>query len=193
MAVFRVTVTGLLIGQTHENVLFFDKPQSDLNTPGQLAAEIAANWCVFWKTAFPTGNFTFTNINVANVSNPNDQPINLPVVITATGSANTSIIPFVAFKILKHTERAGRKGRGRMLISTPNAGNISSGVLTNATFTFLQNICIQCMLRYGNNGSSGFRIGLWSEGEGGGFIPITEMIPASTLASVRKRQLGQGV
>ena len=192
MPLYRVRLTGFLIGQTHENVFHMRNKEGFNSFPADLALEIQNQWCTILRDGFPNGQFVWSNINVRDLDQPNLAPTNLPTNIQGLGSTNTSILPFVTTVIRFQTAVAGRKGRGRMYVSTPNSGNIVGGFMSNPTIAFWNQKVQQLSARYLNGGTSNYRLVIKGKAAGSPDIPVT-LIAVDTLYRVqRRRNIGVG-
>lgn len=161
--------------------------------PSDLANEILVQWVQIIKSAFPTGNFVFSNVNVKDLNNPATPSVNFATTITGTGTANSAIIPFCTFEVRLLTDTAGKKGRGRMYISTPNAGNITGGFLTGTTLAFFNNICVNLMARYGPAGTANYQLVLFGKNaQPGQDIPVVSMFVDTKVRVQRRRNIGVG-
>lgn len=195
MAIFRARIEAVIFSGAHHNRVHFEKPDSVPATDmPALATELRDNWCQFLKPGVPSASFNFTRIVITQVSTPTPAATHtLDVAIPATGSGSTQLIPFTTFNLRMLTDLGTRKGRGRMYFGIANPGNLTNGLLTPTTLTFWQNVCTQILNRYGPTGTSPFRLGLWSAGEGGGFHQVRQMFPDSIVRCQRRRNWNVGI
>lgn len=194
MPLYRVRLRGFLVGQAHENVMHFQSDDGVATNPMDLANEIATQWCVFLKDGFPTGSFSWDLVHVNDLTNPATAPADNTIAIPGTGASNSSIIPFTTFKLKLKTNFAGRKARGRLFMSTPNAGNITAGFLTTATLTFWNGKAAQLMARYGPGGASNYNLVIHGKNDPANqSFPVTAIVMDTRPATCVKRQIGRGM
>lgn len=193
-ALYRVRLRGFLVGQAHENVMHFRANEGVADNPMDLANEIATQWCVILKDGFPTGSFGWDLVHVNNLTNPAAAPADNTISIPGSGAGNSAVIPFVTFKMKLKTNFAGRKARGRIFISTPNAGNITAGFLTSATLSFWNARAQSLLARYGTGGTANYRLVIHGKNDPPTQdFPVTAIVMDTRPATCVKRQIGRGV
>lgn len=190
--VLKVRLTGFVIGQMHENIVYFERTGAVSDEPIVLAQEIRDNWCVLWKPMLPTNQFFWTNIKVNNVDAAQTSPVNLAVNITGSGGAFTGICPFMTYSIRKLTQFAGRKGRGRMYLGCVNQANLASGIIVAANLNTINAICANVMGRYGSTGTSGYSLTLFAEDGDRTSRLVTSLFCDNIPRVQRRRNIGQG-
>lgn len=193
MPLYRVRLRGFLLGQAHENILHFQGDEGVATNPMDLANEIATQWCQILKDGFPTGSFIWDLVHVNDLTNPGSAPADNVIAILATGASNSSILPFCTFKVRLFSAFSGRKGRGRIYFSTPNAGNIVNGFLSAATVTFWSGKLNTLMARYGPGGSANYSLVIHGKNDAANDSrPVIAMQMDTKVSTQVRRQIGRG-
>jgi len=141
MSIERVVVTGLVYGQTCQNVLHFLNPDG-AQTPTQIADEIVANWIGPIRAQQMT-TFTWTGVSVTRVGVPPGVTFNRAISLAGLVGGSQAIHSVLCVLIRKQTATSGRMGRGRCYISGNrpdamendvfNAGNLAAWIAVAAT------------------------------------------------------------
>lgn len=192
MAVLRATIRGAIFGQTHINVVHFQKDSFVTADKLVLAGDIASNFLVYLKPVVPF-ELVWNNIHVQVVDIPSEAHIDNPISIAGTSSSTDGVPPFVVFNIRLHTAIAGKRGRGRLYLSSPNHGHIVAGVFTPALLGAMNTVCTNILTRYGPGGSSSFILGVCPRNDATAFKSVVTMECDSVPRVQRRRNIGVGI
>lgn len=186
----RVTCTGLIYGQTCQNVLHFTN-LNDVFNGALIAAEINANWIEYIK-ALQTSHFTWTNILVQNLDNAATPTFSLVISKQGGGLNEPRVPPFAALVLKISTTLGGRRGRGRVYIGGMVSLAFELGVFTSSFMTQIATQTANIKSRYGPTGASELRLGVMRR-DTGEISPLVDIQGRGTLGVQRRRNIGVGV
>jgi len=194
MSNHRVVVTGLMYGQTCQNVLHFINPDG-LQTPQQMAIDINTHWVLPISNNI-NGQLIFTSILVQNLDDPQLAPFNL-IIARQGQSFNDRRVPSTLCHVIKlSTTRAGKHGRGRSYIPGVTSDSMQDGQFTPTGLVFLQqNMVDPLFAAYGPSSTISPLNLCVKEKTQGGFVlhPVIAMQLRSVIGFQRRRNIGVGV
>lgn len=112
MPLHRVTIAGVYIGQTIENVFHFESVAGGGGTNNTLATDISA-FLIPKMQLILHNNFRFVQVQAIEIRNPSPMAAAIiPNTSPGTGSTGEAHLP-AAFKLRWITARGGRRGFGK--------------------------------------------------------------------------------
>lgn len=192
MAILRATIRGSIFGQTHINVLHFQRDSYVSADRLILAQELRDNWLQYVKAITPF-ELVWNNIHVQNISTPAEAHVDLAISVAGSSSSTDGVPCFVTFCFRVRTAIAGKRGRGRFYLSSPNHGHIVAGVFTSALLTAAATVCTNIMTRYGPSATSNFGFGVCPRNDASSFKGVTSMDVDSVPRVQRRRNIGVGI
>jgi hypothetical protein len=195
MAIYQVTVSGLVSSNTFNNVLHFIDDRGGPNPEQVLANDVDSVWIDQVK-GFQHNQVNYLQINVRNVGAPGPAPFNKTINKLGTGGPTTAAdIPTIAIVLRFQTAVAGRTGRGRVHLAGPRqATSANLGILTTATITAWQtqlNAISAAMLQ---GGSLGIALAICSRSNPSGTVKsVTSLQLRAILGTMRSRNWGVGI
>lgn len=193
MAVIEVTLTGTILGQTHENIFHMQKsPWNPLTDYAPMAAHLNANWLGQVKTFAPV-EFVWTNIRLKNITTPAEPVFSQDIMTQGTSSGIEGMPPFVCFLFRFQTATGGRTGKGRYYQSSPNPGHVVRGLFTASMLAFYAPKLVALANFYGPAHSSDYLLGVCTRGNAASFKGV-QAITMDTIPRVqRRRNIGVGL
>lgn len=192
MSVIRVTISGVCLGQTMQNVLHFTNPDDTLTLPA-VCTDIRDNWLASMSNC-STSSFTYTLVRAdrVDVASP-PSPATLAVAVAGVGTPTTNhVVLCFIFKL--RTGVGGRRGRGRIYTMAPRADWISNSVPTGAGSAFMTGTVIPALLaRYGPTGASPLILGVASRDDPTDIKSVESIAVANYMGVQRRRNIGVGI
>jgi hypothetical protein len=192
MSVLEVTIKGFLLGQTVENVVHFVNDGPDEPDLSLVANTIATTWLDQIRDIVPNET-TFTQITVRNRNQPGLAPYVLAINLQGRSSTIESMPPFVCFLAKFQTATAGRTGRGRMYLSSPNHGHVSQGRLNPTVYAFVSGKLNNLLAAFGPNGSTYLQLVVTSRTNFNAIKPVINITLDPIPRVQRRRNIGVGV
>ena len=194
MALYRVTISGLVNSNTFNNVLHLAFDAVD-PTPEQTVTNIIdAQWIERVKK-FQSNQVQYLNINARNVSSPGPAAFNKTINKLGTGGpAASGDNPVMAAVLKFQTAVAGRTGRGRVHlggIRLTTSANL--GILTAATLASWQPDIDAIAAALLQGGSEGVALSIANRTDPSGSTKsITAIVIRPVLGTMRSRNWGAG-
>lgn len=190
MSHHRVTVSGLLYGQTHQNVLHVSNPDGALSH-SQIADEFETHWISQVKTKQVT-SMIYNQIIVSDSSGSGPPAFTKAVNVAGTNVANADAVPFSCFVVQLRTNLAGRHGHGRFYVSGVTNSAHTNGIVTAAVITAWNTTLATMKARFAEGGTSALTLVL-KEKNAQVYHPVTDMIIRQYLGVQRRRNYGVGI
>jgi len=190
MSLHRVTCSGLLYGQTHQNVLHFNNPDG-VWTHSQIANDIETNWVNRIKLHQVT-SMVWTQIIVQEVSLSPIASFTKAINQAGTNLANADAVPFSCFVIQIKTAAGGPHGRGRFYVGGLTNNSHTNGIVTAAVLTAWVNSLNILKGFYGPSGTSQIRL-VVKEKSNNTFNLMTDLICRQYVGVQRRRNYGVGI
>lgn len=192
MSVVRVTISGVCLGQTMQNVIHFTNPDGTLSLP-DICAEIRDHWLNSMSNC-STSSFVYTLVKAETVGNSSPPPpATLAVAVAGVGVPTTNhVVLCFIFKL--RTVVGGRRGRGRIYVMAPRADWIANSVPTGAGSAFMTGTVIPALMaRYGPAGDSPLILGVASRDDPTDIKGVESIAVASYMGVQRRRNIGVGI
>jgi len=192
MAVYRVTNTCIVQGQTCQNVFHL------ASDGGQLLTAIAAAVRDAWLSQllpFQHNGARWINIEVREATTPLNAPFSLAIDILGTGAAVQVADDPCRCRVLKfRTAQTGRHGRGRLYIpgTSMSAWN---GNLVNAASLSAGNSLVQTLKTNwtGPNPTQQLALVICPRSDPGNFKSVVDIIQRPLAGYQRRRNIGIGI
>lgn len=192
MSVTRVTISGVCLGQTMQNVIHFLNPDDSVSLPA-VCVDIRDNWLNSMSNC-STSSFAYTLVKAETVGTSTPpSPATLAVAVGGVGTPTTNhVVLCFIFKL--RTQIGGRRGRGRIYVMAPRADWIANSVPTGAGSAFMTGTVIPALMaRYGPSGVSPLILGVASREDPTDCKPIESIAVASYMGVQRRRNIGVGI
>jgi len=192
MSINRVTVTGVCLGQTMQNVLHFRNPDGGVSLPN-VCIDIRDNFLNSMSNN-STSSHAYTLIRAEEVGTSTPAaPATLAIGITGVGTPTTTHV-VLCFIWKLRTALGGRRGRGRIYVQAPRADWIANSVPTTAGINYMQGTVIPAiMARYGPSGTSALDLGVCSRSDPTDFKAVESIAVANYCGVQRRRNIGVGI
>lgn len=192
MSVIRVTISGVCLGQTLQNVIHFTNPDDTMTLPA-ICTEIRDFWCSPMSNC-STSSFSYTLIRAERVDTSTPPtPATLAVAVAGVGTPTTPHV-VLAFIFKLRTVVGGRRGRGRIYVMAPRADWVANSVPTGAGSAFMTGTVIPAIMgRYGPTGVSPLILGVCSREDPTDIKGVESIAVASYMGVQRRRNIGVGI
>jgi hypothetical protein len=193
MSIFRVRITGTLFGQHCENVVHFQRPESNLAFKEALARKIEDHWLAQMRLVCRQA-MGWESVKVRDASNPDDFEFVHPINVTGFHPGEFDVwAPLCAVFQIK-TAVQGRRGRGRFYLSGLEAVGVRRGIWDTGRLGELNSIASSLKEGFlGDNPTSGFNLGvLKRNGLEADFIEATDFRIRHHPGSQVRRNLFRG-
>lgn len=190
MSHHRVVISGLMYGQTVQNVLHFINNSNAL-TPQQIALDVKNNW-VDKVSIFQNANLVYSNILVQNLSDQILAPFSLTIFRQGQGFNDRRNTSTQCYVIKLVTARAGRHGRGRVFLGGVQSDSIQDGFLTSTALESWNTQVIN-VIKSAYIGGVGNALELCVREKSGAMNPTIDIQMRSLLGVQRRRNIGVGI
>ena len=193
----EVTLIQTMKGQSVQNVIHFINPDGALSLQ-TIADFMTTDWIPALKPIQNTA-VVYRQIQVRDLDNPATATFLLNTAIPGTAVGFDARLPPLCIVIQKKTNRAGRKGRGRLYISGFDEGSLdttgtwSAGHLTGVMATAVNNLRERFFL--GGAQQTGLALAIMGRGPDNGIelTPVTNLIVRPVPGLQRRRSIGVGI
>lgn len=188
----RVICTGRIFSQRCQNVLHFDRANSNW-TEVEYVNNILSDWLLFIRQ-LQNNNFQWTQISVQlGVSEVNPGvPLVFDISNQLGGLSGKPAPSFVAGILSLRTGFAGRSGRGRIYLPGIHDDSIANGQLEAGALQAFVNNCNTLKLRWCSGGSKPVRLVVWSRNRDDGPREVVNILPRQVFGIQRRRNIGVG-
>jgi hypothetical protein len=187
-----MTQTIPSIGQTYQNVCFFDNPDGGL-TALQIAGELAANFMPRIQN-FQSNFLGWQFLHIYD-ANDHDDPVYIHPLNNSPGLANTGYIyPTLCYKISLQAVIGGRRGRGRFFVAGGRNDWMTAGGITASAATNGGIHIAALMARYSVTGNGPIKWVIYhraNEDQSASFIASALLRPY--MGMQRRRNYGIGI
>lgn len=200
MTIFRVVLSGTLMGTNNQNVMNFKKDNAVWPGDGQaLSVAIRDSW-VSGANGIRQGASTLQNWNLIQVYNrsaPGDPAVALAINLSGTKVGNGSQgLPFTAILLRVRGSTGGKHGRGRIYLPGVEPTQFGLGVMTSSAQTTIWNPIVAQLLSsfVTGGGSTGFALVIAPKTGDGANSIVCSTIAYDTICRVqRSRNIGVGI
>lgn len=190
---WRVTISGLMFGQMHQNVLHFQQVEGGGTDPQFQAFRIRDVWLPQIRTLH-TASLNYNSIVIQNLDLPANAPTTVPINIVGSIAASSDMLPFAAMVVLLQTGRAGRRGRGRFYVGSLPTVAFTNGLLTAARisgFETMRGVLEPAFV--GPGATAGMKLVVHGKGPGAEINPVVRMAARAVVGVQRRRNIGIGI
>jgi hypothetical protein len=196
MAVFRVSVYGLYVGQMTCNVIHFNKPDAVQIDMHLLANWVNSNWVHNPFALNVSGFQSWNRIHVA-VLDASWPAIDLTIADAGIDGISQDFTPMVSAVFQLHTDTGGRRGRGRHYVGGFGHYAMNNGFWSPAAQVRLDACAAALEFFWKTPGgtvlaASGFAMGVCPRNDPSGFKPVTHGTARGLVGVQRRRQIGVG-
>jgi len=192
MPVYRITVSGVCLGQTIQNVFHVQRDTADF-TLAAIAVKIRDSWCGL-TFGFHTSSFAYNSVRVEDVTtNPTPNPATLSIAIAGSGTPTT---PHVALCIILkfQTSFGGRTGRGRIYLGAPRSDWVANSVVSSGGVSFINSSMIPAITgAWLAGGTTGLRLVVAPKSDPTNFKDVINIALAPGIYVQRRRNIGVGI
>lgn len=194
MSIWEVNISGILLGQAHQNVLHFTDETFPTINAMTVATRIRDQWLDQIKTLH-TSNLVYNTITVKDLQLPLVAPTTLAINIPGTIGSDSNMLPFASMVILKQTASSGRHGHGRYYVGGLPTVAYASGLLTAARITGFETMRTVLEPRWiGGSATAGLQMGVVDKSGGGVvFRALVRIVARSIVGVQRRRNIGVGI
>ena len=186
----QVVVSGLMYGQTCQHVLHFIE-SNPARTAQDIAGYVKTNF-VDKVTIFQNANLRYISMLVRFLEEGAPAPFNLIFERAGQGFNDRRIPSTLTYVIKLQTARAGRHGRGRIILPGVQSDSIQDGFLTSSALVSWQDTVISPMMgAFLDNPSTTLAMAVREAN--GTMNLVTNMQMRSLVGQLRRRQPGVGV
>lgn len=197
MSIHRVTISGLLWGQTCQNVAHFDNPDGTL-TPAQIATEIYDNFLGHTASVgyqHVCGSvITFFQIKVEELASTPPSPYILSISRAGEVQAGNDVFGPVCLILQLRTPVGGRHGHGRLYIPAIVPNFVQNGIVHSNADAYIVQFLPALKDRFVNPGTGPLHLGVVRKGGTFADFIHCDDIQFSRRAGVqRRRGVGIGI
>ena len=186
----QVIASGLMYGQTCQHVLHFIESDAT-RTAASIAGYVKTNF-IDKVTIFQNNNLKYVSLLVRFLEEGAPAPFNLIFDRPGQGFNDRRIPSTLTYVIKLQTQRAGRHGRGRIILPGVQSDSIQDGFLTaSALLSWQDQIISPMMAAFLDNPST--TLALCVREANGTMNLVTNMQMRSLVGQLRRRQPGVGV
>jgi len=194
MALYRATVSGVLFGQTIQNVLHFHRADAPQDGSLVLAQSLVNHF--YGQVRLQCSNqMTWNLIKIERADAPNELPLLFPTNFAGGWSSSIKVWAPHCCVIQIKTDTPGRTGRGRFYISGLELADVDLGIWTTGRMQQLVSMCTSIKGGYtGPNPSSLYTLGVMPRSGTtlADFKPALDLVPRSIPGTQRRRNIGVG-
>lgn len=193
MAIYRVTMSCLVAGQTCQNVIHIDD-NATATTEAAISTAILSHWLPN-ILPFQHTSAVWQRIEVRRVSPvgpaPHVQTIILPGTGTGVNDADNSMVGrMLQFK----TTVAGKHGRGRLYIPGTSISAFQQGIVKAASLAAGAPLVGELRAQWCDPGPlTGFSLVISQKANPGATLKVSDIVQAVTARALRRRQIGVGI
>lgn len=197
MTVCRVTVVGVIAGQTTNNVMHF---RSVDTTPDMIAAlgPLVRDWFVDNPMRLNCdGHMSWSKVHV-NPLESSVLPYDISFSMVGVGGPSTNFLPFVTAVFQLQTGVAGRRGRGRIYAPGFGQGQFNNGLWDDSAMVRLNAVAAALQAFWvdvsgPNYKGQGWDMVVCPRGDPSSPLGLSAVVARTMVGSQRRRQLGVGI
>lgn len=191
MAVWRVILSGTMLGQLCQNVMHFARDDTFGFNQVHLAERIATRWADEIRSRI-SNNATISQVEVKRIDIPDQVPHIRPINTVGASASGLEANPYSCFKLKLVGPSPGRQFRGRIYVWGLNPADMNFGFIRNAVVLLWQGSISVLMQRWGPGGTEGYQLVIAPRDNPTNFKAVVDMRLASVPGVQRRRNIGVG-
>lgn len=187
---YRGVISGVLYGQTIQNVLHFLGPTPDPGALVTLCNEIETIWINRWRS-IQSQTFKYIQIRAIALDSAL-APQTKPISIEGSSSQSNELDPTACYILRLRTLNGTRHGHGRVYLGGVFTNQFNQGVVGSNLVTLVSNLGQQVL---GNTGfdSSPFKLQVGNSKPPFVFHEVTSIEVGPNIGHQRNRNIGVGI